>query len=65
MNRQERNALLWVVGGGFLAVCMALVFVAVPAGNKDLLLILVGALGGAFSALAGVKPPERKDEPKQ
>lgn len=46
-----------IISVGFFVALLCLMFFPVPQGNRDLLLIMLGALTGAFSVLAGVKPP--------
>lgn len=60
-----RQWIMLITAVGFVLTTWLLIFVAVPPANKDLLLIMIGALGGGFSAAAGLKPAENKPaEPK-
>lgn len=61
MNKQQRDALMLIIAGGFFVVLLCLMFFPVPSGNRDLLLMMLGALTGAFSVLVGIKPPTPTD----
>ena len=42
-----------LVVGGFFGLLIALIYIAIPQENKDILNIVIGALIGAFSSIVG------------
>lgn len=57
MNREQRDQFQQAIGIGvmvvFLAMVLALVFFAMPAENKEVLLVLAGVLAGSFKDVVG------------
>ena len=64
MTKQDKRSLLLIIAIGFFLCLFSLLWHAVPGENRDYVLIMIGALAGAFSVLTGVKPVEPPIDPK-
>lgn len=63
MSRQEKFAALLIIAGIYAAALGCLFFVTVPSANKDLVLMLLTPLAGAFGYVSG-RPTQPGAEPK-
>jgi hypothetical protein len=63
MSRQEKFIALVVIAAIYALALGALFFVTVPSANKDLMLMLLTPLAGAFGYISG-RPSQPGAEPK-
>lgn len=65
MSRQEKFWVLIVIALIYTAALGCLFFVTVPSANKDLVLMLLTPLAGAFGYVSGRPAQPPSAEPKQ